>query len=218
MTHTLHRKLGECDLKRDFIVFSMSAKNINAEGSAEKMKKFFDIMKKYKSVNCGDMKTGNVMNQKDTEIRDGIKDTSIVHFVFDDPDEVNKIIFDLKAAKLGTSVVISGPVDEVDRMCQTAGIQVHTVEYSGGIFGRVNNLPSDKILCITTMCGHGMVAENLVKEMVRQVKSGKKSLDESAVELTKPCQCGVFNTTIAKKIIVDLMSDESFLLQQKEKA
>jgi hypothetical protein len=57
------------------------------------------------------------------------------------------------------------------------------------------------------MCGHGMVAGNLVKKMVRQIKSGRKSLNEAAVELAKPCQCGVFNTTRAEKILSDLIND-----------
>ena len=193
MTHTLHRKGEVGDLKHDFIVFTMSAKKINSKGSAAKMKKFFDILKQYHSVNCGDMKTGNIINLENESIRNGIKDTSIVHFVFDNTDEVIKVINKLKIAKLGTSVIISGPVDEIDRMCKSTGVKIHTVEYSGGIFGKVNDLPSNNILCATTMCGHGMVAENLVKKMVRQVKSGKKSLNEAVVELAKPCQCGVFS-------------------------
>jgi hypothetical protein len=185
----------------------MSAKKINAKGSAAKMRTFFDIMKKYNSVNYGDMKTGNINNLEDETIRNGIKDTSIVHFVFDDTDETLKVINKLKIAKLGTSVVISGIVDEIDRMCKSADLKIHTVEYSGGIFGKVSDLPSNNILCATTMCGHGMVAVNLVKIMVRQVKSGKKSLKEAVVELAKPCQCGVFNTTRAEKILSDLINE-----------
>lgn len=207
MTHTLHRNGRVRDLRHDFIVFTMSAKKINEKGSAAKMKKFFDILKQYNSVNCGDMKTGNIINLEDESIRNGIKDTSVVHFVFDNTNEVIKVINKLKIAKLGTSVVISGPVDEINRMCKSAGVKIHTVEYSGGIFGKVSYLPSNNILYATTMCGHGMVAGNLVKEMVRQVKSGKKSLNEAVVELAKQCQCGVFNTTRAKNILSDLIND-----------
>lgn len=204
MTHTLHRKGETDDLKHDFVVFTMSAKTVNAPGSAAKMKTFFDIMKEYKSVNCGDMKTGNKYNLESETIREQIKDTSIVHFVFDDKEEVIKVIEKLRDVKLGTSIVISGPVEEIDRMCKSAGIKMHTVEYSGGIFGKVKDLPSDNILYATTMCGHGMVAGNLVKKMARQVKLGKRSLNEAAVELAKPCQCGIFNTTRAISILSDL--------------
>jgi hypothetical protein len=55
------------------------------------------------------------------------------------------------------------------------------------------------------MCGHGLVANNLVKEMLRQVKRGKKTPKEAALELTKPCQCGVFNPKRAEELLKRLL-------------
>ena len=140
MTHTLHRQ-GELEnLREDFIVFTMSAKTVNAKGSAEKMRRFFEILEKYKSVNYGDMKTGTMLKSERNTIYDGIQDTSIVHFVFTDKEIVGKILDDLKRAELGTSIVLSGLVDSIDQLCKKVGLKMHTVEFSGGVHGKLELL------------------------------------------------------------------------------
>jgi hypothetical protein len=189
------------DLKKDFVVFTMSAKTVNAKGSGEKMRKFFEILEKYNPVNYGDMKTGNIFNVEKDEIYNNIQDTSIVHFVFTDKETVEKVLEELAGADLGTSVVVSGIVDETDRLCNRAGLKMHTVEFSGGVHGRLDLLPEKPVLEVTTMCGHGMVAANLVKDMARKVKRGKKSLEEASIELSKPCQCGIFNPKRAETLL-----------------
>jgi len=201
MTHTLHRKGRLENLEQDFVVFTMSAKTVNAKGSAEKMQKFFEILEKYKPLNYGDMKTGNRYNSERETIYNQIKNNSIVHFVYNDPDTVKKILEELKKADLGTSIIVSGVVDKTDQLCRQVGLKMHTVEFSGGIHGQLRLLPEEPVLEITTMCGHGMVASNLVKEMAKQVKKGKKTLQEAAVELAKPCQCGIFNPKRAESLL-----------------
>jgi len=201
MTHTLHREGTLENLREDFVVFTMSAKTVNAKGSGEKMRRFFEILEKYNGVNYGDMKTGNILNSDRDTIHDGIRDTSIVHFVFTDKAVVGKVLDELEGAQLGTSVIVSGLVEETDRLCKQAGLRMHTVEFSGGVHGKLGLLPEKPVLEITTMCGHGMVASNLVREMVRQIKKGKKSLEEAGLELAKPCQCGVFNPKRAEALL-----------------
>ncbi|MGQ9676006.1 MAG: hypothetical protein ACUVX1_10115 [Chloroflexota bacterium] len=206
MTHTLHRKGSVDDLREDFVVFSMAAKTVNRQGADEKMRKFFEIVEKYNPVNYGDMKTGNGFDVARDVIYDQIRDTSIVHFVFTDKATVGQVLKDLAKAELGPSVVVSGCIDDIDELCKAAGINpMHTVEYSGGIHGKLDLLHDEPVLEITTMCGHGLVAGNLVKEMVRQVKSGKKTLQEAGVELARPCQCGVFNPKRAEKLLEKLL-------------
>jgi len=205
MTHTLHRQ-GELEnLREDFIVFTMSAKTVNAKGSAEKMRRFFEILEKYKSVNYGDMKTGTMLKSERNTIYDGIQDTSIVHFVFTDKEIVGKILDDLKRAELGTSIVLSGLVDSIDQLCKKVGLKMHTVEFSGGVHGKLELLPEKPILEITTMCGHGMVANNLVREMAKQIKKGEKTVQEAALELAKPCHCGIFNPKRAQIMLEKLL-------------
>jgi hypothetical protein len=201
MTHSLHRLGNKEDLEKDFVVFTMSAKTVNVKGSAEKMQKFFQILEKYNPVNYGDMKTGNRFNKEKDDIYNAINDRSIVHFVYTDREIVGKILEELAEADLGTSVIVSGVIQEAEQLCRQARLRMHTVEFSGGIHGRTDLLPEKPVLEITTMCGHGMVAGNLVRDMVNKVKRGKKSLEEAAIELSKPCQCGIFNPKRAEHLL-----------------
>ena len=204
MTHTLHRQ-GEIEnLREDYIVFTMSAKTVNAKGSAEKMRKFFEILEKYEPVNYGDMKTGTMLKSERNTLYDGIRDTSIVHFVFTDREIVGRILDELKRAGLGTSIIVSGLVDPIEQLCKKVGLKMHTVEFSGGVHGKSELLPEKPILKITTMCGHGMVANNLVREMAKQIKKGKKTVQEAALELAKPCHCGIFNPKRAQIMLEKL--------------
>jgi hypothetical protein len=183
----------------------MSAKTVNAKGSAEKMKRFFDLVEKYGPVNFGDMRTGNKFNSDRDALHGKISDTSIVHFVFADAEIVEKVLAELKQAELGTSVIVTGLVETTEDLCKRVGLNTHTVEFSGGIHGKVERLQEEPILEMITMCGHGMVAGNLVKEMIRQIKRGKRTLDEAALELTRPCQCGVFNPKRAERLLEKLL-------------
>lgn len=205
MTHTLHRSGQPEDLSGDFVVFTMSAKQVNAAGSAEKMKKFIEIVEKYNPLNFGDMKTGNVFNVSRDDIHEQVRDTSIVHFVFNDQDTVAKVLAELKEAALGPSVVVSGLVDGIKAACGQAGLNTHTIEFSGGVHGRTELLPDEKTLSLTTMCGHGMIAKALVKHLAGRVKRGKLSMEEAAVEMARPCQCGIFNTDRAKRLIQEII-------------
>ena len=204
MSHTLHRCGKHDDLKNDFVVFCMSAKTVNAKGSGPKMRKFFEILKKYPAVNFGDVKTGSRFNSEWQTIHDGYKDQSVAHYVFSDAEVVGQILKELKEADLGLSVIVSGVFEKVGELCRQAGLPMHTVEYSGGVMGRTERLPKRPVLSITTMCGHGLVSANLVKKMATQVKKGKKSLPEAAAELAKPCMCGVFNAQRAERLLMEL--------------
>jgi hypothetical protein len=204
MSHTLHRCGKHDDLKNDFVVFCMSAKTVNAKGSGPKMRKFFEILKKYPAVNFGDVKTGSRFNSDWQTIHDGYKDQSVAHYVFSDAEAVGKILKELKEADLGLSVIVSGVFEKVGELCRQAGLPMHTVEYSGGVMGRTERLPKGPVLSITTMCGHGLVSSNLVKKMATQVKKGKKSVSEAAAELAKPCMCGVFNAQRAERLLMEL--------------
>jgi hypothetical protein len=201
VTHTLHRRGDRESLSQDYIVFTMSAKNFNEEGSAERMAKFLGILLKHRPVNYGDMVTGNCYVKSREEIVGNIQSTSIVHGVFTDEQEVVEILKELKEADLGISVVVSGIHDETEKGCRKNGIAKHTVENSLGIFGQYKKLPADEILQLTTMCGHGMVPANLVERVITEIKRGKKTVKEGAVELTRPCHCGIYNPIRAEHLL-----------------
>lgn len=206
MTHTLHRRGSEENLKRDYVLLCMAAKGINEKGSEEKMREFLRINLRHHPVNIGDMRTGNMYNVPVDEIIKKVTSTSIVHGVFTDQNTVMNVLKDLKEADLGLSVVVSGPFSCVGELCQAAGLSPHSVDYSGGIWGKRDQLPPDEILEVTTMCGHAMVATNLVKSLIDEIKAGERSAEESGKELAKVCECGIFNPVRAAELLRELSS------------
>ena len=199
MTHTLHRRGDRESLNQDYIVFTMSAKGLNEDGSAERMKTFLGILLRHQPVNYGDMLTGNCHVKSQEEILGNIQSTSIVHGVFTDEAEVVKILPEHKEQRP------AGVHEETEKGCRQSGIAKHTVENSLGIFGQYKKLPADEVLQLTTMCGHGMVPANLVERVLTQVKRGKKTLREGALELTRPCHCGIYNPIRAERLLGRLL-------------
>jgi len=204
MSHTLHRRGNEANLNEDFVIFSMTAKGFNEVNSRGALQEFLKILAKYKTVNMGDMKTGGEYLVSRSQIIENVQDTSIVHAVFTDKEEVKKAIKELKEADLGVSVIVSGIVEHVHEACQEAGIDRHTVEYSVGIRGKLSKLPEDELLEITTMCGHGMVSQNFVRQMLLDIKRGKRTPREAGEYLATPCVCGVFNPRRAQRLLEEL--------------
>jgi hypothetical protein len=201
MTHTLHRRGDVENLKNDYVLFAMSAKGMNEIGSASKLKRFLEIVFEFNPKNAGDMKTGNMFNCTREELLNNVQDVSIVHAVFTDEDTVIKALEAVKKADLGVSVVISGLIDHVKKIGETAGAPRHTVECSGGIWGNLSKLPSNDVLEVTTMCGHGMVAASFVTDLVKQIKRNRITVDEAAKALAGPCVCGIFNPVRAASLL-----------------
>ncbi len=201
MTHTLHRRGTPENLANDYVVFAMSAKGINEKDSATKMRQFMQIAQRYNPVNLGDMKTGNTYSVGTEKVMADIKDTSIVHVVFTDLETVAKVVQEVKDADLGMSVIISGLFDSAKECCQKTGLTLHTVEHSLDIWGKTEKLTPGDVLEVTTMCGHGMVAANLVVSMAEDIKAGRLSPEEAAEELAKQCCCGIFNPVRAAELL-----------------
>ena len=201
MTHTLHRQGSKESLDRDFIFLCMAAKGFNEDGADEKMREFLRIMMRHNPVNAGDMRSGNIFNSNMDDILAKVSSTSIVHGVFIDSDTATKVLQDIKDADLGMSVVVSGPFDSVDCICEKAGLKPHSVDFSAGIWGNTKKLPPKEVQEVTTMCGHGMVASNLVKSMAEEIKAGRKTPEEAAKVLAPQCACGIFNPDRAAKLM-----------------
>ncbi|MGI6365508.1 MAG: hypothetical protein ACOX2G_07170 [Bacillota bacterium] len=206
MTHTLHRKGTQENLANDYVVFAITAQTVNAKGTAPLFKQFADIVLKYNPVSFGDMKTGNQFGVGMEAIAEGYRDNSIVHAVFTDENTVAEVLNELRQADLGASIVVSGLVEQVRECCHKAGIEPHTVEHSLGIFGRTELLPEDEVLEISTMCGHGMVAFSLIKDLVTKVEKGRLTSSQAAEKLAGMCHCGVFNPARAEKIIDKMLN------------
>ncbi|MBG0778116.1 MAG: hypothetical protein H0S85_16955 [Desulfovibrionaceae bacterium] len=204
MTHTLHRRGTEESLKTDFVVFAITAQSVNAKGMSPVFKKFFDIVKKYNPDNMGDMRQGSVLSVDYSTLVDNVQDNTIAHAVFNDADTVAKVVRELKEADTGASIVISGLRSETARIANATNVELHTQEVSLGIHGKTEKLPSEKVLAITTMCGHGMIASRLVETMVEKIKKGKITAHKAAMEIARQCTCGVGNIKRTESLLREM--------------
>lgn len=199
MTHTLHRRGTAESLSDDYVLLCMPEPGINDSGSPPKLREFLRIAMRHNPKNIGEMAFGNMYSHKSEEVIANAQ--KIVHAVYDNSAAVVQVLKELKEADLGLSVVVSGILDSVNDCCQKAGLKRHTVEFSLGIWGKTEKLPSDDILEVTTMCGHGLVPTNLVKSLVEDIKNGRKKPEDAAKELAVHCCCGIFNPTRATKLL-----------------
>jgi hypothetical protein len=91
------------------------------------------------------------------------------------------------------SITVSGLFETLFECCKKAEIVPHALEYSLGVLGKTEKLPETEVGQLTTMCGHAQVSQGLVRRMIRKIKAGDMTAEEASIELTKQCQCGVFN-------------------------
>ena len=134
--------------------------------------------------------------------------SSVITAVYTDPGKVANLINDLKGDWLARnkkegypiSIVLSGLIDDVHGCCQKTGFTEHTYLHSLGFFGRVQDLPSEDELSLITMCGHGLIAVNRVRSLVKRVRDGGIAPKEAANDIAKPCVCGIVNRERAEEI------------------
>jgi hypothetical protein len=121
--------------------------------------------------------------------------------VLNSKEELLFILKKLKEANTGQSVVVSGLLNEVDLCLKQIDLRPHTVQFSLGRFGRIDHLPSEEILEITTMCGHHLLSPNLVEKLAGDVSDGKISKKEAVQAMGKTCICGIVNEARAEDIL-----------------
>ncbi len=199
MTHCLQRRGTAESLSEEYLMLSIPAVGINDNGHAAKLQEFLRIALRHDPKNIGCVRLGGIYRYTVEEVIAGA--SGYVHAVFDNPQTVTQVLRELKEADLGISIVVSGINDSVNECCQKAGLKRHTVELSLGIWGKTEKLPSNDILEVTTMCGHGLVSANLVKFLVGEIKAGTKTPEDAAKELTPNCTCGIFNPVRATKLL-----------------
>ena len=132
--------------------------------------------------------------------------------VFTDLKRVQNLLNDLKKEwiprnrKMGypISIVLTGLIGDSDACCQKTGFRQHTYLHSLGAFGRVKDLPSGDELSLITMCGHGLIAKNRVRHLVRSLQKGELTLEEAAEDIARPCQCGIGNKKRAQELFSGL--------------
>jgi hypothetical protein len=210
VTNTLHRQGSIENLRNDYIIFAHTAKDINREGSAPKIQEFMRICLKYRPVNIGECKQGNIL-QDDIDIQRLIAnqgDGAGAAAVFTDLETLQKVVEDLVQADLGISINISGLMDEVQACCRRAGIGRHSAEHSLGFWGSKDRLPEREVLEFNTMCGHGMVSFNFVRKMIEYVKLRRLTPKKAATIMAKCCECGAFNPVRAEMLLEKVKKGE----------
>ena len=203
MTHTLHRRGSVEDLHEDYVLLIFTARGFNRDGSEEKMRQIWDVISHYQDDLC------NFGNHNPDRNADKLYDmeklkkanSRIAHAVFKDRNRLTACLQELKDRDFGISVVVSGLYDETRKICDEVGLSPHTVNQSLGIHGKTGQLPEETVLEIHTMCGHAMVSVHLIDHMVQEIREGSTTCEKAAGELSRMCDCGVFNTHRAEKIL-----------------
>ena len=209
MTHTLHRRGTTEDLKEDYVLLIRISRGINQEGSEEKMRQIWEVISHYENdlINFGNHNPnwgeGELYNLEALKKAD----SRIIHVVFKDREKLKACLKEVKERDFGISVVVSGLYEETRKICAEIGLAPHTVNNSLGIHGKTDRLPGEDVLEIHTMCGHAMVSPNLIQHMAKKIDEGSITCKDAAKKLTRMCDCGIFNTYRAEKLL-DKMSSK----------
>lgn len=196
MSHSLHRYGSKESLEKDFCIYARASRNVNREGAGPKFRKILSIFLSENVVNFGSSHSGKSYKAGlDPEAYAKTLDHSYgVICTFSDREAVKNVLRKLKEADLGISIVVSGLIDEVKVIAREVGLKPHTALLSLGVHGNKSKLPPDRVLEITTMCGHSLVGFRFVSSVMEKVRNGKLTPSEGALLLAQPCTCGIFNT------------------------
>jgi hypothetical protein len=217
MTNTLHRYGDANSFRDDYVVFAIASRGKNDVDSVPKLKKFLQLALPFKPVNLGDARHGGAlrpsrsMNPTSHWNRDiqpnfeaviaGLDTTTTAAAVFDNRPAAEDFVRAVKEADLGLSVNISTSIEGAEQCCDAAHQCRHSVGYSLGFEGKTDRLPSEDVLKLSTMCGHGMVSASLAKKMIDWVKEGRRTPEQAVSYLARFCSCGVFNPARGKRLL-----------------
>jgi hypothetical protein len=200
VTNTLHRRGADDDLRRDFVLFCLPTRSITPE-LPDKLRRFTEIALKHKPVNANRLEGFSLTAIDPRRIDQELEQGFCLHAVYDDVEAVASAVRDLVEADLGLPINVSGPLAEVQSCCRQLGITRHSVEQSLGTTGRVDRLPRPETVELNSLCGHGLVGFNLIEAVMGHVRTAHLSVEEAALLLARPCQCGCFNPTRAAQVL-----------------
>jgi len=202
MTHSLHRQLTDSGREKDFTVIMLRAMGVNNEGYLPKCQEFLRIAARHNALNLSsEMKGNRLLFSLEEIVADAEGDSQAL---FGSPEDLTSFLRALRKADLGLSVTVSGDFDIVDRCFSEAGLKHHSANFSLGIWGKTEALPSPEVLRVTTLCGHGMVPPKLVETMVEEIRMGKRTPEDAARVLALPCKCGIFDHELAAELLAEM--------------
>jgi hypothetical protein len=143
--------------------------------------------------------------------------TGHMEVAFTDLERVINLLKDLKKEwiprnrKMGypISIVLTGLTGDTHACCQKTGFKEHTYLHSLGAFGHIQDLPTMDELSLITMCGHGLIAKNRVRHLVRSLQKGELTLEDAAEDIARPCECGIGNKKRAMEIFARIAGKTS---------
>lgn len=205
MTHTLHRRSDDKVAGEDFTILCMAAQGFNDTGAGEKLKQIYQLVASTAPDNLADDNLGGrLTGHTDKEILDHMGDKAYIGAAYKDRERLKAALEKIKAADLGMSVVVTGNHEAVFQVLEEVDIKPHTVNMSLGFFGKKELVPAEEILCVSTMCGHGMVPRQRIGSMIEEVKQQKCTAKEGGEKLASACTCGIFNPKLASEILESL--------------
>jgi len=219
VTNTLHRYGDSASFNNDYVVFAICSRGKNDEDAVPKLRRFLELALKFNPVNLGDARHGGALRsckqlnplghwKRDMKpdfpmVIEGLDVLTTASAVFDNRVAAEKFLTAVREADLGMSINISTSIDGAEQVCHAAGLCRHSIGYSLGFEGKTNHLPTDDVLKLSTMCGHGMVSANLARKMIDWVKEGRRTPAQAVSYLARFCSCGIFNTTRAERVVED---------------
>ena len=230
MTNTLHRFGKPEELKDDYIVFTLTCPGRNDIGSVEKAREFLKIALKYSPVNfTGESQNGPVFRPEKhlnlfrlylrgrkevispDMVMDEMKPPGKASVVFDNKQAFEEFLKEIKEVDSGLSVNVSSLVEDYKEIASRTGIIPHSINYALGFRGNLYRLPDQEVLALTTMCGHGLIANTFAKKMIDRVKEKRLTTEKAAKYMAKLCVCGAFNTSRAERILHEARMSKSKL-------
>jgi len=203
MTHTLNRTgLKSSDAGEEIVVLCMVQRKEKEEKAAA-MKRVARTVLDHGPDNF----IGAPLGFGEDDVVALSPQIGVVTAVFTDEEKVSALLAALAKLDLGISVVLSGLFTDVRRLCAQNELTEHTFHTSLGIFGKTDRLPDEKVLEITTQCGHSLISPQLVRHLVRKIRKGKTTLAEAARVLLKPCACGIMNPRRIESILDQIVED-----------
>lgn len=206
MTHTLHRIADISSAKSEFLIIGMATKGVNFDGSKERLVRILEICEANGAVNLGDTQQGSIfsLGSKRTLFKRMV-DGAIAGALFNNKGNLSKALQKIKEEDLGMSIVVTGDIHEIKRVCKQIEAAPHTIALSLGIKGRRDKLPSEDYLKIMTMCGHGLVPEGMIRTGVDEIQKQKTTVEKEVVKMAECCVCGCFNPESAKTILARMI-------------
>ncbi len=212
MSHSLHRQGSVESLKNDFCIYARAAKGVNrGAGVGDKLRKILGIFTSEKVVNYGSSHAGKSFSNglRPEEYAQTLDNSYGIIATFDDPEAVKGVLTKAKEANTGISMVVSGLIADVVKIARSIGLKPHTATLSLGIYGKKEKLPEREVLEMVTMCGHSLVAANLIRDVIQKVRAGKLSPADAAIIASRPCTCGIFNTNRCAKAFKEMLEKEA---------